>query len=99
MIFDDLVLDVKDFMKNHPGGQFSIKENIGNDISKFFYGGYSLEPSSKLAPHTHSNIGRKIINTLVIGKLNYSAPFMRVKVKERIPINSTTSTIVFQALT
>lgn len=42
-ILDDLVLDVKDYMENHPGGQFLISHTVGTDISKFFYGGYALD--------------------------------------------------------
>ena len=42
-------------MPNHPGGKFVIEHNIGRDISKFFFGGYSLEYSSGLHTHTHSN--------------------------------------------
>jgi cytochrome b involved in lipid metabolism len=30
-------------MENHPGGKFVIEHNIGRDVSKFFYGGYSLD--------------------------------------------------------
>ena len=43
VILDDMVLDVTKFQFSHPGGTFSIKQNIGRDISKFFYGGYTLE--------------------------------------------------------
>jgi cytochrome b involved in lipid metabolism len=43
VILDDLVIDVKDFQFQHPGGKFVIQQNIGRDISKFFYGGYSME--------------------------------------------------------
>ena len=43
MILDDLVLDVSKFMGEHPGGLFSLEHNVGRDVSKFFYGGYSLE--------------------------------------------------------
>lgn len=42
-ILDDLALDVKDYMQNHPGGMFLLSHNIGSDISKYFYGGYSLD--------------------------------------------------------
>jgi cytochrome b involved in lipid metabolism len=38
-----MVLDIETYMAEHPGGKFSIEHNIGRDISKFFYGGYSLE--------------------------------------------------------
>ena len=43
VILDDLILDVSRFRYNHPGGNFLIHQNIGRDISKFFYGGYILE--------------------------------------------------------
>jgi len=42
-ILDDLVLDVKEYMENHPGGRFLISHTVGTDISKFFYGGYALD--------------------------------------------------------
>jgi cytochrome b involved in lipid metabolism len=39
-ILDDLVLDLTDYIPNHPGGAFLLQHNIGRDVSKFFYGGY-----------------------------------------------------------
>ena len=39
-ILDDLVLDLTDYIPNHPGGAFLLQQNIGRDVSKFFYGGY-----------------------------------------------------------
>ena len=41
MIFDDLIIDVSYIASAHPGGEEVITTNIGRDISKFFYGGYS----------------------------------------------------------
>lgn len=43
VILDDLVLDVSQYISCHPGGKFLLEHNFGRDISKFFYGGYSLE--------------------------------------------------------
>ena len=43
VILDDLVLDVIKFADEHPGGKFLLTHNTGRDISKFFFGGYSLE--------------------------------------------------------
>jgi len=43
VILDEMVLDLAPFIDHHPGGKFSLVQNIGRDISKFFYGGYSLE--------------------------------------------------------
>jgi len=56
-------------MFNHPGGTFSIKHNIGRDISKFFHGGYALENILKVGEHKHSNDARKVVNRLIIGQL------------------------------
>jgi len=47
LLLDDLVLDATDYAKYHPGGRFIIERTRGTDISKFFYGGYNLEPSNK----------------------------------------------------
>ena len=43
MLLDNLVLNVSEFINQHPGGRFLIRHNIGHDISKYFYGGYCLE--------------------------------------------------------
>jgi len=40
MLLDNLVLNVGEFMNQHPGGRFVIRHNVGHDISKYFYGGY-----------------------------------------------------------
>ena len=56
------MLDVSTFMYNHPGTAFSIKRNIGRDVSKFFHGGYSLENICQVSPHDHSNVARSICN-------------------------------------
>jgi hypothetical protein len=39
-------------------------------VSKFFYGGYVLENYSGTKPHTHNNIGKTIVNTLMVARLN-----------------------------
>ena len=70
IILDDMVLDVKDFSQEHPGGQFLIDYNIGRDISKYFYGGYVMEHSSGIKPTKHSNVAKSIVNGLIIGKIN-----------------------------
>lgn len=69
VILDDMVLNVERFRSDHPGGQFLIDFHIGRDVSKFFYGGYVLENQSGMAPHTHSNVARSIVNSLAIAKL------------------------------
>ena len=39
---ENFVIDVKGYEKLHPGGRFLLDSNIGDDISKFFYGGYYM---------------------------------------------------------
>lgn len=66
-ILEDFVVDLSKFKFSHPGGKFVIEHNIGRDISKFFYGSYMLENNMK--PHLHSNIARRIVNEITIGRL------------------------------
>ena len=67
VIFDNLVLDLNGYERLHPGGKFNLKHNIGRDISKFFFGGYSLVNIPKRIPHHHSQAALDIVKTLVVG--------------------------------
>lgn len=72
VILDDLVLDVTEFMDNHPGGKFLLEHNKGRDVSKFFYGGYAMDGnlvSNGAISHTHSNVARAIVESLTIARL------------------------------
>lgn len=72
-----MVLDVSSYLNYHPGGRFLIENNIGRDISKFFYGGYSLEATNKSDLHVHTRYAKKVVNSLVVGKLeNDLNPFV-----------------------
>jgi hypothetical protein len=76
MILDDLILDVADFYRVHPGGKFVIEHCIGTDVAKFFYGGYSLEDNMKPKPafgFKHSNYARMIANDIAIARLDCRA--------------------------
>lgn len=69
VILDEYVLDVSKYLNVHPGGKFVLQHTIGQDISKFFYGGYSLEGNLQAKPirgYNHSNIARLIVNDLII---------------------------------
>jgi cytochrome b involved in lipid metabolism len=76
-ILDDLVLDLSKFKNRHFGGSFLIERTVGRDVSKFFYGGYSLDnnsnnPGKITAAHSHTNIARIIANKLAIAVLDRS---------------------------
>jgi len=70
VIIDNLVLDVHEYDGIHPGGKFVFQNNIGRDISKFFYGGYVMVngPGAE-KPHQHSYNALKIAKDMVIGVL------------------------------
>ena len=70
VILDDMVIDVSIFMDDHPGGKFSLQHNIGRDVSKYFYGGYSMENIEKVPHHIHSNDARKIVTKLCVGLIS-----------------------------
>lgn len=70
LLLDDLVLDATDYAPYHPGGKFIIERCRGTDISKFFYGGYNLEPKTNGINYNHTNYARMACNSLIIGKLD-----------------------------
>ena len=52
VILEDLICDVSKYQFSHPGGQFVLKYLVGRDISKFFYGAYTLEQNVYCQPHS-----------------------------------------------
>ena len=46
-----------------------IERNAGKDISKFFHGGYNLEPQNGGWNHKHSNYARTIVSDLIVARL------------------------------
>ena len=52
----------------HPGGKFVLEHTVGSDVSKLFFGGYSLEGNiGQITPgHNHSSYARMIVNDLAI---------------------------------
>lgn len=73
-----------------------MSQNIGRDVSKFFYGGYSLE--SYVTPHHHSNKARIAVNSLIIGVLekNVDSRIMKVKSSTFANNNESIRTIKFE---
>eukprot|EP01138_Halocafeteria_seosinensis_P010348 gb/GECG01010566.1/.p1 GENE.gb/GECG01010566.1/~~gb/GECG01010566.1/.p1 ORF type:complete len:355 (+),score=35.95 gb/GECG01010566.1/:1-1065(+) len=57
VVFNGLVIDVEEFMDEHPGGKNMIKTNLGKDITEKFVGGV----------YKHSNAAHNLIHTLRIG--------------------------------
>lgn len=95
-----MVLDISGFARTHPGGAFVLRQNIGRDISKFFYGGYSMEnqhfPAEWLhfpTQHFHSNMARKVANSIIVGRLVELANEEVFEISERFEVNSFTQTI------
>jgi len=73
-ILDDLVLDVGDYGRYHPGGSFLTEYTVGRDVSKFFYGGHALDgnsnrPEDQTPRAYHTNIARIIACDLAIAVL------------------------------
>jgi cytochrome b involved in lipid metabolism len=56
-------------MNLHPGGKFVIRHSIGQDISKYFFGGYCMEDNLKGVQkgHVHSYYAKLIVNDLAVG--------------------------------
>lgn len=80
LLIDDLVVDATDYAPYHPGGQFIIQRTRGTDISKFFYGGYNLEPQHGGQNYNHTNYARLAINHLIVGKLVRSVDISMVRI-------------------
>ena len=69
LLLDNLVLNVSEFINQHPGGRFLIRHHIGQDISKYFYGGYGLEGNMGTSPakgHLHSQVAKMIVNDIIV---------------------------------
>ena len=63
ILLDDLVLDVSSYINSHPGGKVMFERNLGRDVAKYFYGGYSL--AKNFYPYTHSAAAIMVSKTLV----------------------------------
>ena len=73
VLFNNFVVNVENFMDEHPGTRFVISHNIGKEIGKYFYGAYSLEQD--VAPYTHSSYAASLIKRLTVGKLEISKKY------------------------
>ena len=92
------------YADEHPGGKFLITHNTGRDISKFFFGGYSLEDNlsgpKPAQGHTHSAYARMIVNNLAVARYSpgttCSTTICNVVEAECTNVNASTKTMVLQ---
>lgn len=69
LIMNELVLDVENYIPMHPGGRFVIEKNLGRDISKFYYGGYSILSDFSISVHVHSRQADVQVYGMIIGHI------------------------------
>ena len=99
---DNLVLDIGSFALVHPGGKFSLQQTIGRDISKYFYGGYSmLSDAGKNRAHVHSlkalEIAQEMVIATLAGQEEFNAP-VKTQLVKKVINNSDSSTFYFETL-
>ena len=75
-LFDDYVVDLTFYYWEHPGSTYVLKEWIGWDLGKYFYGSFSMENWVK--PVTHSRIAGKILLKLIWGKIKHNPDVYKV---------------------
>lgn len=99
VILDNLVIDVREYISQHPGGRFVLNHNVGRDISKFFFGGYSLENNDQKGTqgHNHSVFAKMIVNDLAVAVFESDIPVTTEKVMQNkakaAEVNGETKTI------
>lgn len=71
---DDLVLDVTNFKKSHPGGQYMIYDTIGEDLGKYMCGCSSY--GGNFQPYTHSETAFSLTKYLSIGRIPYPTGYL-----------------------
>jgi len=102
VLFDNLVLDVNGYERMHPGGKFNITHNYGRDISKFFFGGYTLVNNGKKTkkPHTHSKAALDIIKTMVVGVIDSQEIIQDelFRISNKNQVNDSTATFTFTSI-
>ena len=74
-----------------------MTHNLGRDISKFFFGGYSLQSGKK--PHTHSQTALDIVQTLIVGTVDRQAAVQDelFRITSKTQVNSTTATFTLSS--
>ena len=104
-ILDNLVLNLQPYFHQHPGGAFLLTQTVGRDISKFFYGGYTLDgnggkPGSNKKVHAHTNVARKVAIQHVVAFIGCSSvneDKYRINHEHTMQINKWTNSFVFKS--
>jgi hypothetical protein len=102
VVIDNLILDQGAYADVHPGGKFSIKHTVGRDISKYFYGGFSLlNPELGRPPYTHSlkalNIAEGMVIAGITGQEKYSKTVV-TRIVKKVKNNNQTHSFCFETL-
>lgn len=85
VFLNDTLVDVTDYMWEHPGGTFLLKFNKGKDITGQFYGSPII---GRETHHFHSNYAQLVLSTLIVGKLlSADLPFSEMRVSSSKPVN------------
>ncbi|CAG9330481.1 unnamed protein product [Blepharisma stoltei] len=108
VFFDEFVVDVSGFMQNHPGGDYMLREVIGEDVGKYINGCSSI--GDGVLPYGHTQIARNLLNILVVGKIGQTNDYilnkdgitddtwnMNWKIAKRYNLSSTTQSIEFKS--
>ena len=100
VIFDNLVLDLNGYERNHPGGKFNLIHNLGRDISKFFFGGYNLVNVKGKHPKHHSQAALDIVKTMIVGVIEGQKEVADhlFKIVKRRAVTDNTCTFTFKKI-
>lgn len=71
VLYKGYVVDVREFSRFHPGGNFLLERNLGDDISMWFAGLGSGE--SGFTSHMHSARAKRILTSLIVGAVRQQA--------------------------
>ena len=99
------MIEVENYKQSHPGGKDVMDTNIGRDVSKFFYGGYSMSKHSY--PYAHTQSAVKVMSTLVkyrltasvFGKDQVAQTFVAVLSSRTAIVPNVIHTVTFKAAT
>ena len=71
VVYEDLVLDIAEFIEHHPGAAGSIRPYVGREIGRWIYGG--LDHEGKV--HKHTETALELMLKYQVGKIN--DPFIK----------------------